>query len=110
MRGQIYDIGGWTYFVFGGGNSIDKGSRTPGISWWPEEMPSTEEYEEGQQNLEKHGNKVDYILTHTCPEHVAERMVPNFPSKGFHAQTSSREELTSMGLTNSAPCRALKRR
>jgi hypothetical protein len=75
MRGQIYDIGGWTYFVFGGGNSIDKGSRTPGISWWPEEMPSTEEYEEGQQNLEKHGNKVDYILTHTCPEHVAEQMV-----------------------------------
>ena len=38
-------------------------------------MPSTEEYEEGQQNLEKHGNKVDYILTHTCPEHVAEQMV-----------------------------------
>ncbi len=75
MRGQIYDIGGWSFFVFGGGNSIDKGSRTPGISWWSEEMPSTEEYEEGQQNLEKHGNKVDYILTHTCPEHVAEQMV-----------------------------------
>ena len=75
MRGQIFEIGDWSFFVFGGGNSIDKGSRRLRISWWPEEMPSNEEYEEGQQNLEKHGNKVDYILTHTCPEDVAKKMV-----------------------------------
>ena len=75
MRGQIFEIGDWSFFVFGGGNSIDKGSRRLRVSWWPEEMPSTEEYEEGQQNLEKHDKKVDYILTHTCPEHVAEQMV-----------------------------------
>ena len=75
MRGQIFEIGDRSFFVFGGGNSIDKGFRRLRVSWWPEEMPSTEEYEEGQQNLEKHDKKVDYILTHTCPEHVAEQMV-----------------------------------
>ena len=75
MRGQIYDIGERTFFVFGGGFSIDIGDRIPRISWWPEEMPSDGEYEEGQRNLEKHGNKVDYILTHTCPEPIAEEMM-----------------------------------
>ena len=33
VRGQVYDIGGKTFFAFGGGNSIDKGSRTPRVSW-----------------------------------------------------------------------------
>ena len=75
MRGQVYDIGGKTFFVFGGGNSIDKGSRTPRVSWWPEEMPGYEEYEEGHRNLEKVGNRVDYILTHTCPESIAHQLV-----------------------------------
>ena len=76
MRGQIFEIGDWSFFVFGGGYSNDIGTRTPGVSWWPEEMPSAEEYEEGQRNLEKHGYKVDYILTHTCPESIAKQMEP----------------------------------
>ena len=35
-------------------------------SWWKQELPSKEEMEEGRQNLEKHDNKVDFIVTHSC--------------------------------------------
>lgn len=74
-RGQVFEIDGLTFFTFGGGSSIDKASRQIGLSWWPEEMPSDSEYEEGLKNLEKVNWKVDYVLTHTCPEFVAEQLV-----------------------------------
>jgi len=70
-RGQVFEIEGKTFFTFGGANSVDKMYRTPGRSWWMQEMPTDEEYEEGLANLERVGWKVDYILTHTCPAHVA---------------------------------------
>ncbi len=70
MRGQVFEIGGKRFFTFGGAYSIDKMYRREGISWFPEEMPTAEEYEEGRKNLEECGNKVDYILTHTAPQDV----------------------------------------
>lgn len=75
MRGQVYEIEGKTFFTFGGGLSIDKYWRIPGQSWWPQEMPTEEEYELGRRNLERVDYKVDYILTHTCPTHVAPMLV-----------------------------------
>lgn len=75
MRGQIYEIEGKSFFTFGGGFSIDKQLRQPGLSWWPQEMPSWDEYEEGKRNLDKSGNQVDYILTHTCPNYIAHELV-----------------------------------
>ena len=45
--------------------------RTEGISWFPEELPNLEEYEEGWYNLENCGFKVDYILSHSGPREVA---------------------------------------
>lgn len=74
MRGQVYCIGGVKIFTFGGAHSIDKWHRIEGISWFPEEIPNREEYEEGWSNLEKVGFKVDYILTHTGPREVAAAM------------------------------------
>ena len=74
-RGQIFEIDGLSFFIFGGANSIDKYLRRTGVSWWPEEMPSDYEYEEGLKNLERVNWKVDYILTHTCPEFVANKLV-----------------------------------
>ena len=70
MRGQIYDIEGTTFFTFGGAHSIDRSYRTEGVDWFPEEIPTHEEYEEGLDNLEKYNYKVDYILTHTAPREV----------------------------------------
>ena len=67
MRGEVYCIEGNTIFVMGGGYSIDKYRRTEGVSWWPQEMPSDEEYHNALVNLGKVGNNVDYIITHTAP-------------------------------------------
>lgn len=67
MRGEVYTIEGVTIFAMGGGYSVDKYRRTEGISWWPQEMPSEEEYRNALANLEKAGNHVDYIITHTAP-------------------------------------------
>ena len=64
MRGQIFTIDGLKFFTFGGAYSIDKMSRAEGISWFPEEIPSREEYEEGWANLEKEDFQVDYGV---CP-------------------------------------------
>lgn len=66
MRGEIYHIDNKSFFVFGGANSTDKEYRIEGKSWWKEEMPSNEEQEYGLYNLNIYGNKVDYIITHTC--------------------------------------------
>ena len=68
MRGQVFEIDGKTFFTMGGAESTDKMYRKEGKSWWAREMPSTEEYEEAVANLEKHGGKVDCILTHCAPE------------------------------------------
>lgn len=67
MRGEIYTIEGKTFFTFGGGYSIDQPLRKENVSWWPQEMPSKQEYENGLTHLEKVNNQVDYILTHTAP-------------------------------------------
>lgn len=75
MRGQVYEIEGKKIFTFGGGFSIDKEYRIEGRSWWKEEMPSKEEYEEGIKNLERVNNEVDYIFTHTAPRFICERLV-----------------------------------
>lgn len=66
-RGEIYSIGGNKVFVFGGAYSADRERRIQGVSWFPKEMPSEEEYLFASSNLERHGNQVDFIVTHTCP-------------------------------------------
>ena len=91
MRGQIFDIGGESFFTFGGARShdIDGGIlevddpqlkqkqkrlnnqgvfyRINHVSWWKEEMPSQEEMTEGIDNLKQSGYKVDNVITHCCP-------------------------------------------
>jgi hypothetical protein len=66
-RGEIYTIAGKKIFTYGGGVSIDKALRVEGISWWPQEIPSKAEEDYALDNLAKHGNKVDIIVTHTMP-------------------------------------------
>lgn len=73
-RGQIYTINENTFFVMGGAKSIDKHHRTEWISWWAEEEPNYQELSEGLNNLDKVGNKVDYIIGHTCPISVLKRL------------------------------------
>lgn len=88
MRGYVFNIDGQKIFTFGGAAShdIDDGILDPikdkkkikewnqdyskmfrilNVSWWPEELPSEKEMERGLKNLEKVGNKVDFIITHS---------------------------------------------
>lgn len=77
MRGQVYTINDKKIFTFGGASSIDKLHRQEGISWWARELPSTSEYNEGLDNLDKHNQEVDYIFTHTCPIQCFDRVIEN---------------------------------
>lgn len=66
MRGQVFEIDGKTIFTFGGATSVDRDYRINGKSWWEQERPTYEELDEGIANLKRYGNKVDYIITHSC--------------------------------------------
>lgn len=98
MRGQVYEIEDKTFFTFGGASShdIQDGILEPDdphfkrkkkqldrnralyrinhVSWWERELPSQEEMDEGLANLEKYGNKVDYIVTHSPYTSVMRQM------------------------------------
>ena len=94
MRGQLFDIEGFTFFTMGGAASHDiqdgildpedpffekkyqwfcrdnRMFRVKGISWWPEELPSDDEYAEALSTLEKANCKVDYVISHCPPSHI----------------------------------------
>ncbi len=76
MRGQVFTIEGRKWFTFGGGSSRDKSARTPGVSWWPQELPSKKEFAEGIRNLELNGWETDIVLTHCAPQFLLKAMVP----------------------------------
>ena len=84
MRGQVYTIDGKKIFVMGGGTSIDKHLRVEGESWWKEEMPSMEEYNEALDNLEKHNYEVDYVLTHSAPTNILYSINPYYQSDALN--------------------------
>ncbi len=97
-RGYVFDVDGRAIFAFGGAPSHDVQDgildpadfdnmedfkkkyrdyrdlglmfRVKGWSWWPEEMPSEEEMERGLKNLEEHGNRVDFVVTHCPPSSI----------------------------------------
>ena len=99
MRGYVYELCGKKIFSFGGASSHDikdgilepddyinhkelikeynarteRGEmlRINHLSWWKEEMPSEEEMAFGLKSLEENDYKVDYIITHCCPQNVA---------------------------------------
>ena len=75
MRGQVYNINGTKIFTFGGADSIDKGHRIEGKSWWKREMPSNKEYEEGLDNLDKCDWKVDLVVSHDCSTSIFEKLM-----------------------------------
>lgn len=74
MRGQVFSINGYKIFTMGGAASIDKKSRTEGVDWWAEEIPSHEELSEGLDNLALNNWKVDYVFTHTTSNRIMESM------------------------------------
>ncbi|MDO4443019.1 MAG: metallophosphoesterase [Slackia sp.] len=78
MRGHVFDIAGRSFFCMGGARSVDRIWRTPGKSWWPQEMPSVEERAAAWEALEARGWKVDYVLTHCAASNVQYRLNPTY--------------------------------
>lgn len=74
QRGRLYTIDNYTFFVFGGAFSTDRGWRVKDFSWWDQEIPTGEEMDRGTETLADCGFKVDYILTHTAPSEIMRRM------------------------------------
>lgn len=74
MRGQVFEIDGKRFFTFGGACSVDRDGRILGYTWFEEELPCAEEYEEAWNNLKENQYKVDYIITHTGPYEVITEM------------------------------------
>ena len=74
IRGEVYEIQENRFFVCGGATSTDKEYRRPYVSWWPEENLSSAEARKAIENLDHEAGPIDFILTHTCPESIVERM------------------------------------
>ena len=85
MRGQVYTIEGKTFLTFGGATSIDRIYRIEGKSWWSDELPTYVDLEEARKNLAPFGNKVDYIVTHSCDERAL--YYPPLRGRDFQAET-----------------------
>lgn len=67
LRGEILEIKGQKIFCFGGAFSIDRAYRELNKTYWEEEIPTDEDYKNGNAHLEKCGYQVDFALSHTCP-------------------------------------------
>ncbi len=111
MRGEIYEIEGKKFFVFGGAKSHDirdgilsrkdfgtddqfkaavrkwkrqkKQFRIEHETWWQEELPNDEEIKHAKANLAAAGYRVDHVITHCAPQSIAEKMynAPACPDK-----------------------------
>lgn len=99
MRGYVFDLCGKKFFAFGGASSHDiddgildednfedyeefrdtinrwykqrKMFRINHISWWEQELPTEEEMQFGLKTLGENSNKVDFIISHCCPQQIA---------------------------------------
>ena len=99
MRGEVFELQGQKIFTFGGARShdikdgifepgdrrikqwkydYDKEFRVNRQTWWEEEMPSKEEIQYGLENLKKHGNKVDIILSHCTSSSIQKKIKESF--------------------------------
>lgn len=77
-NGYVFDIDGKSIFTMGGATSVDKYLRTKDISWWEQEEPTYRTYAVACENLLKHKNKVDFIISHTCPESIRKNHMLKF--------------------------------
>lgn len=77
--GEFFTFNEFSFFVMNGAASTDKGSRKEEISWWPQEIPSYQEFEYAANNLRMHDMKVDYILSHTTSNRTIQKFDKWFP-------------------------------
>ena len=98
LRGQVFQLEGHRFFTMGGGKShdIEDGILNPfaqdfqeqyvlyrGMgarfrvnhrTWWKEELPSPQEYNQARETLEHINWSVDYIITHCAPNSILDQL------------------------------------
>ncbi len=66
--GEIYQFGPFRCIVIGGAYSVDKSYRLEhGWNWFPNEQPDDKIKEYVEKQLSHADNKVDIVMSHTCP-------------------------------------------
>lgn len=66
--GEVYDFNNHKVLVIGGAYSVDKHFRLAmGYNWYESEQPNEKTKIKVKNTLKKLNNKVDIILSHTCP-------------------------------------------
>lgn len=76
MRGEFYRINGFGILTFGGAASQDKIWRQPGKTWYPEEIPSAEDYARCERTLAATpSDHIDFVISHTAPTSVCGMML-----------------------------------
>jgi 3-oxoacid CoA-transferase subunit A len=66
--GEIFNFNGLQCVVLGGAYSVDKYYRLMrGWSWFDNEQPSEEIKAYAEKQLAERNNKIDIVLSHTCP-------------------------------------------
>lgn len=117
-RGQVFVIDGKTFFTFGGASSHDvQGGifdrndpdysdlikkanrrglpyRVNHLSWWEQELPTEEEMQEGRENLQKVGYKVDFVITHCTSSGMQDLVMAKMRSLGYYSCHSEYDRLT----------------
>lgn len=67
--GEIYNFDGYQCMVIGGAYSVDKFYRLAnGWRWFENEQPSDEIKKYVEDKLKSENNKIDIVLSHTCPK------------------------------------------
>lgn len=69
-NGEVFEIEGKKIFAMGGASSHDKEYRIENKTWWKEEIPSNEDFENALSNLDKNEWKVDLVVSHCAPDAI----------------------------------------
>ncbi len=117
-RGQVFTIEEKTFFTFGGASSHDvQGGifdiddpdyreqvreanrkrlpyRVKHFSWWEQELPTEQEMQEGRENLEKVGYKVDYVITHCISSGMQDLIMGKLRRMGYFSYHNESDRLT----------------
>lgn len=80
-RGTVHTFQGKTLAFLGGGESIDKASRTMGWDWWPEESINSHDVARLYKNVGD--QKLDGFITHCPPTSVVKANYPPLLTKGW---------------------------
>lgn len=94
-RGYVFEIDNKKIFAFGGAESHDKEYRKLGISMWNDEMPTSEEMEQGRKSLDAVGWNVDIVITHSLPTSIQSDICNEFFYYPSNELTDYFEEINS---------------